>query len=200
MIYTYVPYAPSSKKANLGWTYNNFMKLLPNENDWACFLDHDACFTTTSWYSQLEHIIETNPEYGLFTCLVNRIGVNFMKPQGIDESNHDISYHRQVGSALANQYYSNVRDITNGTYLSGVLILVQKKTWSIINGCSDGFLGVDNEIHIKCASNNIKVGLMQGVYLYHWYRADGNNHVVEAMKYNSKPDLIKAREVLSSKR
>ena len=29
--------------------------------------------------------------------------------------------------------------------------------------------------------NGIGVGRMDGVYLYHWYRADGDDHVRKAM-------------------
>lgn len=184
MIHTYIPYAPKEQVYNLGWAYNNFMNIIPNEEDWVCFLDHDATFTTKTWYTQLEDIIEANPEYGLFTCIVNRIGQRYQVPQNIDQNNHDMFYHRSVGKSFAKERYSTVTDITNvgSNLLSGVLMLVQKKTWNVIGGCPEGFLGVDNQIHKRCIQNNIKVGRMDGFYLYHWYRADGSEHVNEANK------------------
>jgi hypothetical protein len=171
MIHTYIPYTPKELGNNLGWAYNNFMELLP-ENDWACFLDHDATFTTRYWYYQLEDIIKKHPAIGLYTCLTNRIGNSQQLVKGVDKENHDIKYHRQLGKQLQDDYYDDVFSITNP--LSGVVILISKKTWQATGGFANGFLGVDNDIHKKCLSNNIKVGLMGGVYVYHWYRGDGD--------------------------
>lgn len=184
MIYTYISYAPKKQAHNLGWAYNNFMKLIPNEDDWVCFLDHDATFTHPKWYSQMEDIIQKYNDYGMFTCMVNRVGLHYHIPEGIDKNNHDIVYHRAVGKQLAERYYDSITSLNDvkGMYLSGVLMLIKKKTWIDINGCPDGFLGVDNEIHRRCIEKGIKVGRMNGVYLYHWYRADGDNHVKEASK------------------
>lgn len=186
MIYTYIPYSPKDKPGNLGWAYKNFMENIPNDEDWVCFLDHDATFTTTGWYPQLETIIETHPEYGVFTCKMNRVGQPYHIPEGIDKDNHDIKYHRAIGKQLAKTSYNHVTSLNdvNGYYLSGVLILIQKKVWNIIGGCPDGFLGVDNEIHRRCIANGVGVGMMEGVYLYHWYRADGTEHVDNAMSHH----------------
>ena len=38
-------------------------------------------------------------------------------------------------------------------------------------------LGVDNDIHIKFKNYGFKVGLMQGIYLQHWYRNDNKKDV-----------------------
>ena len=183
MIYTHIAYSPKDNPGNLGWAYNNFMELIPNDEDWVCFLDHDATFTYPKWYSQMEDIIQKHNDYGMFTCMMNRVGLNYHIPEGIDKDNHDIVYHRAVGRQLAETYYSDITPLNNvnGWYLSGVLMLIKKKTWIDINGCPDGFLGVDNEIHRRCIVNGIKVGRMNGVYLYHWYRADGDDHVRKAM-------------------
>ena len=58
MIYTNIPYAPAECDGNIGCAYNKFMELLPNDDDWACFLDHDAIFTPATWYKQLNALIQ----------------------------------------------------------------------------------------------------------------------------------------------
>lgn len=175
MIYTYIPFAPKDKKANLGWAYNNFMSKL-DDDDWALFLDHDATFTVKQWYSQIEDIIEKNNEFGAFTSLMNRVGNRFHIPNNIDSNNHDILYHRKIGKIIHDKHTHDVVDMPHNNFsvfLSGVLILVSKKTWKKIGGFKEGFLGVDNCFHVDCLYNDIRVGLMNGVYLYHFYRADG---------------------------
>lgn len=181
-LHTYIPYASPNEELNLGKSYNNFMSIV-NDDDWVLFLDHDATFTTKEWYNQVYKIIEENPEYGLFTCFTNRIGNPIQKVRNIDYDNHDIKYHRNIGKTLYDEYKYKVTpwDYKN-IFLSGVIILVSKKTWDIIGGAPDGFLGVDNCIHIDCIKNDIKVGLMNGLYVYHWYR--GNNENVKKYKTN----------------
>jgi hypothetical protein len=70
-MYTHIPYAPG-KTRNLGRAYNQFMHLLQDE-DRACFIDHDAMFTTVDWYDQIEHIVDKYLDAGMFTAKTNRI-------------------------------------------------------------------------------------------------------------------------------
>lgn len=181
MIYTYIPYAPKSKKMDLGWAYNNFMNLV-NDDDWVLFLDHDVLLTTTNWFTQIEDIVEKNPEYGVFTCLTNRIGQSVQKLKGVDSDNHDMKYHRKIGKDLQKNKYDEVTEFPN-KLLSGFFILIKKEIWKKIGGFSEGyFLGVDNKLHKDCIENNIKVGLMNGVYVYHWYRGDGDKTHLDGSK------------------
>jgi len=186
MIHTYIPYAPRDKKLNLGWAYNNFMSMV-NEDDWVLFLDHDASFTTRDWYTQIEEIINDNSEYGAFSCLTNRIGQRVQLLNGVNVNNHDMFYHRKIGSTLQERDKTKVIEFPNNE-LSGVIILLSKKTWNKIGGFKEGFLGVDNTFHRDCINNNIKVGLMLGFYVYHWYRGDGDkSHISESNKLFDNP-------------
>ena len=176
MIHTYIPYADKEHPMNLGWAYNNFMKLI-GEDDWACFLDHDAMFTTSDWYNQIEDIIKDNPDVGVFGARTNRIASRHQLVGNIDVNNHDIEYHRKIGSHIKTKWYSDVFLLdskkTRDAGLSGVVILIQKRTWSKLGGFKpDGFLGVDNDIRYRADDKNVKVGIMNGIYVYHWYRAD----------------------------
>jgi hypothetical protein len=72
MIVTMIPYCPRSEGANLGFAYNELMNRL-RDDDWACFIDHDACFTTTDWYAQLEAITAKLSEPCVLTAATNRV-------------------------------------------------------------------------------------------------------------------------------
>ena len=173
MIHTYIPYAPKEKDQNLGWAYNNFMEII-GDDDWVCFLDHDAMFTTKHWYHQLTDVVNKYPDIGVFSCMTNRIGNYPQKLQGINDNNHDIKYHRLIGKELYDTCYDEIVTEHLHHLISGVIILISKKTWNTVGGFKDGFLGVDNDIHRKCINHNIPVGIMSGVYTYHWYRGDGD--------------------------
>jgi hypothetical protein len=146
MIVTMIPYCPRSEGANLGFAYNALMGRLRDE-DWACFIDHDACFTTHDWYAQLEEITANLAEPCVLTAATNRVGSLWQLAPGVDRDNHAMDYHRRVGRAVQSASRRALRDVTYESLMSGVVILLSKKTWAILGGFADGFLGVDNAIH-----------------------------------------------------
>jgi hypothetical protein len=174
VIHTYIPYAPRSSDKNIGAVYNTFMTMIP-EGDWACFLDHDAMFTTLGWYKQLEAIIES-PSFlhynvGLLTACTNRIGNLEQLIPGVDPQNHDIYYHREIGRRRELDHGPSLRECDY--LMSGVVIFISKEVWMKTEGFMDGFLGVDNNIDQQIRGLGYKTYIMDGVYCYHWYRADG---------------------------
>jgi hypothetical protein len=174
MIHTYIPYAPKSMDKNIGAVYNSFMEMIP-EGDWACFLDHDAMFTTLGWYKQLEGILEelsvSDYNVGLLTACTNRIGNFEQRIENIDPQNHDIYYHRTIGNQRQVKYGNTLRKCEY--LISGVVILISKEIWKQTSGFASGFLGVDNDIDQKIRDLGYQSYIMDGVYCYHWYRADG---------------------------
>lgn len=170
MIYNFIAYAPGDKEG-LGATYNKYMELL-GDDDWACFLDHDAMFTTEDWYKHLGDIIADNPQFGLLSASTNRVGNPSQRIAGLDDT-HDILYHRNIGKRLKNQCGTEVNDVTKAHCISGVVMAVSKKAWQKAGGFPDGFLGVDNYFHKRVADSGGKIGVAKGLYVYHFYRADG---------------------------
>jgi GT2 family glycosyltransferase/tetratricopeptide (TPR) repeat protein len=171
MIITLIPYCPRSEGKNLGFAYNELMGRL-RDDDWACFLDHDACFATPDWYAQLEEITAGLTEPCVLTALTNRVGSRWQLAPGVDRDNHAMDYHRRVGKAIQAASRGVLRDVTHESLMSGVVILLSKETWRRLGGFADGFLGVDNAIHQAARDRGGRVYLMAGVYVYHWYRAD----------------------------
>jgi GT2 family glycosyltransferase len=188
MIHTYIPYAPQSIDKNIGEVYNNFMTLIA-EDDWACFLDHDAMFTTLDWYKQLEEIVEnlnvSHQDAGLLTVCTNRIGNFEQLVNGIDPQNHDIYYHRTIGKQRQTQYQTSLRACQH--LISGVVILISKAVWKQTPGFANGFLGVDNDIDRKIRELGYRSYIMDGVYCYHWYRSDGIP--IQAIGYSKESNL-----------
>lgn len=169
MIYTHIPYAPD-RTGNLGQAYNRFMNLLKDE-DLACFIDHDAMFTTPDWYDQIDHIVGKYPDAGMFTAKTNRIKNRRQLYQGVMSDNHDIGYHRGIGRLLQQKHYDEVREVELDSPISGVVMVIKKQVWNT-HGFKDGFLGVDNDMCCRLIKAGKKVYIMEGVYVYHWYRGD----------------------------
>lgn len=214
MIYVNIPYADASCGKNIGCAYNKFMETLPCEDDYACFIDHDAMFTTSSWYPQMNHIINQNPHIGAFGCRTNRNGHSFQLVGNIDPHNHNIDYHRKIGNFIQNKYYDNLFCIHPGDKskkgnfrsgnteqpgFSGTLIVLKKSAWlkmgrfqeqqflhtdaSGSEQVTDGFLHVDSEFRRRLYKHDIPFYIMNGIYIYHWYRADDPYpHTTEKME------------------
>jgi GT2 family glycosyltransferase len=55
----------------------------------------------------------------------------------------------------------------------GVFILLKKSAWKTIHGFKKkGFTGVDDDLRLRLHRAKIPFHIMNGVYVYHWYRAD----------------------------
>lgn len=161
---------PYSSDKNIGKYYNWCMSLLPNKNDFACFVDGDAMFTTHYYGHQIENIIKTHPDCGLFTAVTNRVGTKYQCMPGMWDNNN-IDDHWIKGKELHDNHYSECSDITHGPPLSGMLILLRKKEWKKAGGfLEDKMLGIDNSIHYRVRDIGGKVKLMKGVYIMHYYR------------------------------
>lgn len=176
---------PWNTEKNLGKSYNQLMERL-HEDEYACFIDGDAMFTTTFFGKQLEKIVEKYPECGIFVGKTNRIGCEWQREGGDFAWNYDhIPYHREIGLTLQKEKETDITDQstrTDGKLLGGVLILIRKKEWEEIGKFKeDGILGIDNDIHSKAMLHGKKVYCMEGVYLYHYYRggvSDNKNHLL----------------------
>ena len=172
---------PWNSEKLIGKSYNQFMNLI-GTNDWCCFLDGDAVHTSSYFGKRIEEIIIQNPQYSLFTCYTNRIGCPYQIAPNVDKNTNDQHYHRNFGENLWNSNKTSVVDITKNSPLSGVLILIQKSAWEKVGGFKEiGMLGVDNDIHVKFQKSNLKVGLMKGIYVQHWYRG-GNIGDIKHLK------------------
>src|SRR5271165_6275177 len=136
MIVTSIPYSPRSAGKNLGFAYNELMARLRDE-DWACFIDHDACFTTYDWYAQLEEITAELTEPCVLTAVTNRVGSHWQLVPGVDRDDHSMAYHRRVGKAVQSVSRHALRDATQESLMSGVVILLSKQTWLRLGGFAD---------------------------------------------------------------
>lgn len=170
---TSIVYAPKNYGKDIGRAYNEIMER--TDAEYVAFLDHDAMFTTRDWYSQICEILDKNPNAGLLTAKTNRIWAHPQRHEIVKD--HDILKHRIEGEKLQSEHMHNVSDFPlrkgGHGYISGVLMVVKKEAWERVKFTS-GFLGVDNNFHRDILAAGYKTLLMEGVYLYHFYRGDGD--------------------------
>lgn len=171
MIYFFTPYSFEKK---LFEAYDSYINLLPGENDWACLTDGDACFFENNFGHQIQEYINKYPDTGIFTSYASRCGYKFMVPEGIDQNNDSIKYHRSQSQEIYKKFDGLAKEIND--HISGHLICVKKSTWQLIRSelfkVCDGanLLGVDTQISNLILGHGLKIRLMRGIYLFHYYR------------------------------
>lgn len=166
MIHTMMPFALDR---NLGRAYNEAMALI-GEEDWACFLDHDAIWTTREWYRQLVEAVEFVPEAGILTAVQSR---GWQKWQWDGEANnHDMAFHRRLGREKLQ--VRTLLDVTENSGIAGVVLCTSKRAWRTVGGFVDGMYCVDHAYHFACAAAGLRVYVVEGLYVYHWRRAFGD--------------------------
>jgi GT2 family glycosyltransferase len=171
MIYYSNPYDLSK---NIGKYNNEFLGMLPNNDDFACFTDGDTMFTTSDYGQQIYEVTQRYPDIRYFTCYTNRLGCKAQVLPGVDQDNNDMDYHKKMGKALQTIYGTQAKDITKleeNVYVSACMTMIRKDLWKKIGYFSeDGMLGIDNDYHKRILQLDEKIYLMLGVYIYHWYR------------------------------
>lgn len=169
-LFSCVPYSPDG---NLGGAYNRFMELLPSDG-WACFLDHDAIWTTRYWYDQIARAVASAPQNtGAITAVTNRIANPRQLVSGCPKD-HDMLRHRRFGMVQFVRHGDKLVEITNAEPMSGVVIILSKAAWRACGPLPSGLLGVDNHLHAALRRAGRRVFLMPGLYVYHFYRGDGD--------------------------
>lgn len=166
MIHVATPY---STDKNLGAAYNNFIKLIPEE-DWICLIDYDVLFLLPQTISHFYKYIELYPECDLFTCYANRSHENSRQQllAGKISSNADMYYHIDLAKKQESNLYKATELKGN---ISGFLMILSKKLWNEIKFIDNGkSLGVDTDYSNRLAEKDKRVYRMDGVYVWHTYR------------------------------
>lgn len=171
-VFKMIAYAPQSYDRNLGKAYNDYMARL-SDQDVAVFVDHDAALLHEDQNKILNELSSLCLDQGcLVIGMTNRIGNPYQRLSCLEET-HDLSEHYSFSKYLINKYHDELIDVTGCPSSSGVLMMLSKKDWNN-NKFIDGFLNVDNSCHKSFRANNKKVFMPKSMYLYHFYRADGD--------------------------
>lgn len=169
MIYYSSPYSIGK---DLGKAYNEEMNRTPDPESWVCFTDGDCQFLTSDYGHQLQEIINKHPDTGMFTCYTNRVGNLQQCYNGIINQDPNILNHKRIALQLQKEKRTEVKEINN--IISGMLMLIKKSTWDLIHGAPEelGLLSIDNHISQRVLNAGMKIRLMEGVYIFHFYRLD----------------------------
>lgn len=151
---------PYSTNKNLAEAYN--LEISLGGAEYIAFTDRDIWFPHPNFAQQIERVIEQHGE-AVYTCLTNRVNCPW---QRIDFNGSDKEAEQFSRELYANNV-SAVEDHTDSQLMSGfVIIYPRRKWWGLPDG---GLLGVDNMIHNMAKAAGLRVLLMKGIFVWHYY-------------------------------
>jgi hypothetical protein len=171
MIWFFTPYS-FEKRLFDGW--DNYMNLVTDPEDWVCMKDGDIMFLLSDFGHQMQQYIDAFPDTGMFTCYASRAHWNVFMRKGVNANDPSILYHHTQAENIKKQFHLQVKNIEGGAL--GHLLLMKKATWLKIRDrvaklCSDQkILGVDVRISKAVYEADMKILLMRGIYVLHFFR------------------------------
>lgn len=157
---------PYAIDKNIGKAYNESCALIP-DGDWICITDHDSMFLLPNSKKQIIEIAQTT-DFELLGCMTNRLNPKMCKEQVLTSmfEQYDIMDHYNMALTLHNNYYGMIKP--TDAPIAGMCMLFRKETWK-----KRPF--IENSVYFDQEfSKGLKRGIMQGVYMLHFYRMDKN--------------------------
>jgi hypothetical protein len=163
---------------NIGKAINDIIKGLP-DGDWICYRDIDTIpMSHETFFKQCEEIAQRG-DFTLVGCMTNRLGLERQLYGGRISDNPDILYHRKIAKELFEQYGSEVKRVNGG--IAGLMMLFPKDLWIEVGGFDEGGIVsingnyFDYNFSMKAKAKKAKIGVADGIYLFHFYRFEAEN-------------------------
>lgn len=160
--------SPFRSDKNIGKANNDFIKLLPDDA-WVCITDGDAMFLNPDYGKRVEDIIMNHGDkWDLIGCLTNRIGSNHQCYNSQFSNEMDMREHWKIA-------HSSLEDKVIEGGVAGFFMLFSKRTWQKAGGFKTKSISCDTQFNKDVRKTGGKVGVYQGLYMFHAYRINEND-------------------------
>lgn len=161
---------------NIGKAINDaIIQLRPEQNDWICLTDHDVCFLRPDSKAQLEEIL-AKADYDLLSPVTNRLAMNHQLINGMFDC-YDMREHQKA----ANACHEEMHGVIDRTYsvLAAFCLCFKVSTWEKLGRFIENSMAFDSLFSYMALNEDMKLGIMRGIYVYHHYRAWSDNPTQE---------------------
>lgn len=178
MLWFFTPYSQDMK---LFEAWDQYMNLVSDPEDWVCMMDGDILFLHADFGHQIQEYLSLYPDTGLFTCYSSRSRTPWMMPERNIFHSPSIAEHKKMADYLRRVCGTSVKEINDR--VTGHLLVIKKSTWEKIREnvkerCVNlKILSVDTAISHAVIDAGLRIRLMKGVYVLHYYRfVEGANY------------------------
>lgn len=168
---------PARSDKNFGKAINQLIEELPNE-DWICLRDIDTIPPFHEMFiKQVEEIANSPQGFDLIGCMTNRLGLPYQLVDGMFNE-FDFLKHREKAKELST--IKKIKGIGAAQTVGGLMMLFSKKTWLKAGKFPEGGIMIRGKFVDYYFSKEVirfggKLGIAEGVYLFHAYRMDAEN-------------------------
>lgn len=164
---------PATADKNYGLIINRIIEAIP-DTDWICLRDIDTIPPDHVTFIQQVDEIANNGKFDLVGCMTNRLGLTWQLANGVYSENFDFLHHVQVAKELSEKYGTKVTGTIKN--IAGLFLLFPKRTWVKVGGFKEGGIRLkghllDYHFWKDCKDKGLKIGIAEGVYLFHNYRS-----------------------------
>lgn len=167
---------PARADKNFGLAVNQAIEGLP-EQDWICLRDIDTVPPYhEEFIKQCEELANNPKGFSLIGCMTNRLGLPWqLVPNMFTEKNMDV--HRAKAKELSQ--IKSIKPLNGLQIVGGLLMLFSKDTWRKAGKFPEGGIEIKGKFvdyHFsKAVSKFGKLGIAEGIYLFHLYRWDAKD-------------------------
>lgn len=163
---------PFATDKNFGKAINDACERF-NDDEWILLTDGDINFLTPNWGRQIAEVIEKN-DYSLYGCVTNRLAMPTQRHNGEFSDNHDMLHHCEIAKQRETDRWCEVTDITSKKIVAGMFMLFPKTLWNKIK-FQEKTLHFDSLFSKAVVAQGGRLGLIEGLYAYHFYRGWSDN-------------------------
>ena len=168
--------SPYAVDYNLGASYNAAANGL-KASDYIALMDNDACFLDVRFGRWIAETIKANPHYDIFVPRTNRLRDDMQRVNQMMNV-ADIKKHREVTETIWKKNSTNMIDAERPP--AGLCMIMKVSTLRKLK-FRNGLLVIDTDFMWRAKNAGYKIGIMQGIYLFHYYRlaegADKTGHL-----------------------
>jgi len=160
------PYSMSTPP-NIGGAINDAIRQLnPADDDWLIHVDQDVLFLLPDTKRLIGEILaDTN--FDVLGATTNRLGTTYqLVPNTFKET--DILRHIKWAKTL--QYSIGKKVEPTKEHLAAFLLCFRYSTFKQLGGFVENVLNFDTIFSIRAHKMKKKLGIMEGVYVFHLYR------------------------------
>lgn len=165
-----VHYVMPYQKGDIGAAYNYEMERIPNDDDWACFMDIDAMILTPSnLFDDIIHeYIEAFPDTGIFTCVTNRMTIPPQLYSGKMDPDPNVINHGLRALEYSVTRRGRIKNIKQP--IAGVMMVIKKSMWKKLPFPTGKVLDIDMIYSGMVLDRGLRILRMEALYVFHYYR------------------------------
>jgi hypothetical protein len=168
--------SPFSTEKNIGKAINHGIKDLHYcQDDWIIHCDHDTLWLLPDSKAQVERILsETGCD--VLGCMTNRLRSPEQLIGGVFNDDDRIREHIRIATECREKFGDEVK---TANIVAACMMAFKVSVWEQVGGFQEGILNFDAVFCHSVRSLGFKIGIMQGVYIYHLYRSWSKNPIME---------------------